>query len=998
MYRQLIYSSGGGVIGNESIAEKEYKITLAIGLGGTGIDCLRRLKRRVYETVEPDQPGNPFSGYSHIKFLAVDTDRHAVREDGLVDSLDADTEFICLSSPVPMEDPDAAKAFFARHHSELGWLDAQKLADKLGGFRIFDAENGAGGVRQVGRMYLIMNSDMFVEKIKHILLEAMGVLQDFYSIHIHIFSGLGGGTGSGMFLDIGYLVKKALDDIGSKHCELLGYCFLPDVNLSKLGASAKPETSVLIQANAYAAIKELDYWINPIIKQVEWDQQYRGFRIGPTSDSPFSCCQLICATDMNGALTVNSYDYVMSVVSEYILQYIVSDEPYRLRPESQQYSSGISILRVPKEHGAEHAYNVLRASGAAVPNREIMTYLGSKLFKAFSGITDNHPSNEEIMRFTEENSADIHNLYKLVMDKTSTTVVCPLFEEGVLLNSFKEHGMEVSDELILPVEITEFFHHEINKIANQVEKNIAVLTDDWSWERIGKGGNNNSIVWKVFSALDQAVTDPDRGPFYAAEILNGADKKNLVDILKENMEKLRQHLYELSRDRRLRMEEVKRARESYLHTFFPWNRRSAFDALIAEINMYFTLTAEKIVLEKMVDMIRKIIGQLEKLYNEYFIPYSGVVQRIQDTFCDNDRSMSRDAVFAIKGNPLFGSISDPDAHMKNLLNEAVDSMDLSREAARFHGSFIRAVDVWTSKDESKIVRFVSDYVNDVFSSYQNRNFEEYIKMLYGEIDQPMLQDRIYKEIIMPLYATALPPIWGGIDGPYMEYSFFKSVIVPKQSENVHAAVKRLIEENPDLYFVQGESVSRIAFISALVGVPMYGCKEIDSYKQAYQHTAAIPGRHIYEGTQEDSRDWRELQDPIPYSMIENPTPEMMENEKLYSRAIESGILYSYGGNSGIYKVDVFGEIEDIEKLAKEAIDRSDTMIAKEVIRTIDEYPQDREPINTILIPNDGTRGNEDRVRKDYVMASAVILKIIKRQLDTMDRLQAIKEKMKQLVG
>ena len=31
---------------------------LAIGLGGTGVDCLRTLKKRVYELLQSDNPGD----------------------------------------------------------------------------------------------------------------------------------------------------------------------------------------------------------------------------------------------------------------------------------------------------------------------------------------------------------------------------------------------------------------------------------------------------------------------------------------------------------------------------------------------------------------------------------------------------------------------------------------------------------------------------------------------------------------------------------------------------------------------------------------------------------------------------------------------------------------------------------------------------------------------------------------------------------------------------
>ena len=99
MYRQLLYRAGGGIISNKHKAEQEECVTLAIGLGGTGIHCLRNLKRQVYESVRPDDPDDPTPVYTHIKFLAVDTDKSSLEADGKINSLDEYTEFFDISSP-----------------------------------------------------------------------------------------------------------------------------------------------------------------------------------------------------------------------------------------------------------------------------------------------------------------------------------------------------------------------------------------------------------------------------------------------------------------------------------------------------------------------------------------------------------------------------------------------------------------------------------------------------------------------------------------------------------------------------------------------------------------------------------------------------------------------------------------------------------------------------------------------------------------------------------
>ena len=66
-YRDLLLSTGGGVISERQMDEQAACATIAIGLGGTGVDCLRNLKRQVYARLQPDDPDADIPVYSHIK-------------------------------------------------------------------------------------------------------------------------------------------------------------------------------------------------------------------------------------------------------------------------------------------------------------------------------------------------------------------------------------------------------------------------------------------------------------------------------------------------------------------------------------------------------------------------------------------------------------------------------------------------------------------------------------------------------------------------------------------------------------------------------------------------------------------------------------------------------------------------------------------------------------------------------------------------------------------
>lgn len=86
MYKQLLLSAGGGIISNEQKEKQGNCVTLAIGLGGTGISCLSNLKRMVYERLQADNPEDLVPTYSQIKFLAIDTDCQLLQTVGKINS------------------------------------------------------------------------------------------------------------------------------------------------------------------------------------------------------------------------------------------------------------------------------------------------------------------------------------------------------------------------------------------------------------------------------------------------------------------------------------------------------------------------------------------------------------------------------------------------------------------------------------------------------------------------------------------------------------------------------------------------------------------------------------------------------------------------------------------------------------------------------------------------------------------------------------------------
>ena len=157
-----------------------------IGIGGTGCDALRKLKREIYNRLEPDDPDSSVPSYKGIAFLAIDSDKSQFQPAKNFKDLDVNTEFFDISN-------DHIEAVFdnksiLKGRKELEWLSYDDIEIKA-------ASHGAGGIRQVGRFLLIDKATAFEAKLKSTVLNA--ITGNKGDITVHIISGISGGTGSG---------------------------------------------------------------------------------------------------------------------------------------------------------------------------------------------------------------------------------------------------------------------------------------------------------------------------------------------------------------------------------------------------------------------------------------------------------------------------------------------------------------------------------------------------------------------------------------------------------------------------------------------------------------------------------------------------------------------------------------------------------------------------------------------------------------------------------
>jgi len=242
--------------------------TLFIGVGGTGMQVLMRVRRRILNTLWGSAGRRTrvesLTEFPVAQFIHFDLDSGALVESGesqaqdlqfdqlkftddekLVDSLDAEKY---------SRDDDSLERY--PHIKEWLPLTPQIIRDLN-----FDMKSGAGQVRAVSRLYFFDKYSKVRDKIRLKLktlkaglsherqLSELGLRMEPGRFRIVVVGSVAGGTGSGSFLDMGYLARWIAEtEVEKSDVELM--LFMP--------SGYTKNNKDRVEGNSYAALMELE--------------------------------------------------------------------------------------------------------------------------------------------------------------------------------------------------------------------------------------------------------------------------------------------------------------------------------------------------------------------------------------------------------------------------------------------------------------------------------------------------------------------------------------------------------------------------------------------------------------------------------------------------------------------------------------------------------------------------------------------------------------------
>lgn len=348
---------------------------LIIGVGGSGIEIVRRFKRRFLDTYGPTP---------YVQLLGIDTapqisipDLMPLSDEEFVYASDIRTEFYVGPNHID------------QHPAIRDWW-VYELPTKF-------IKQGAGMRRPFGRLALFVHHGTIVQRLKGQLSSIFNneVFHDLPSqyqkaINVYIVSSTCGGTGTGMFLDLAYILQQLVPEtMPNVTVWLRGILLLPSAFLGT-GTVPAPHAAAL-RTNAYGALTELDASMSKSAALSE--VRYPNGGVVKRDDAPFRTCFLVGNQTAAGAVLT---DFAELLERASVQIQIDLASPISETGEARMDNIIQAIAAKPDSKGRPRLYSAFSNDWIELPSARLFTRwtkgLASQLIERLQrsdGVTEN---------------------------------------------------------------------------------------------------------------------------------------------------------------------------------------------------------------------------------------------------------------------------------------------------------------------------------------------------------------------------------------------------------------------------------------------------------------------------------------------------------------------------------------------------------------------------------------------------------------------------------
>ena len=971
---ELLLSKGGGIYYDAArVLADDTTATLFVGLGGTGADMLIRIKNEVKRRMVLPQINGRIVGDTpnNIGFLAFDTDKSTNDKTWGIASFDRfGREFCSLAvDNVPAVVENRCRLV---DQGDPVWQWYEKIQADM-------AVDGANGRRQVGKLLLFENVRKAFEKIQSRVNELRRVGDGIKTVNVMLVTGISGGTGSGTFIDMAYLIRRALEDLDVQNKQVFGFIVLPDVNLLNGGQKDR------LMANAFAALKELDYWMcsEDTEHDAVFEQNYGQGITLRMQRRIFEFCHLLSAQDYSG--NPLSYSKVISSMAEFVFAYTAGEAGEQAGGNTaiQQMYNNISgyvdTIAGKAPIPACYRYLAVGTHKLEIPYEEISTLLAVRLFERLAPIFALRPTEES---FKVDMKA-LHLIPKNVIHDSLTERMPPSPIDGNPNYQYSQiwgGNNDSHNRNTVYYDVMQWYGREYQ---TTVTKNSANYV--------------NVQCGYFLDFVKDKMKNVERGPVYLSALLKSDNKWSIIPTLTE----IAQHCADVSatcESKRQAIEEALRREYNGGHGKI-MNKKKSVDSYIAALRDWINNEMGIYVYAVRAEFVRKLRDRLVIYYENVFSKLADVIEALPGIFRQNLDHITIAHKEAIESGQLDDTKliwplvfeSEHRTEFEKLLNSARVGFleNLTTSLGKWTGTDLEAIDE-KGGGSTDVPGFISNFISEQFGGLLNINMEDIIRSKLGGAED--IEDYLHTALLR-IKDRSVPMF--NVDSAQRsnELSEFSIASVPENCENIKAAARKFYSESYITKKMSREK-TRLYYVKVISGIPLYAYSKLKDCANHYKTLMSI--EKTRKGTHLDWR-WANYM-PTPYPEAAWPMDYEDADIRKYNEQMRAAFDKCLA--SGVIYLEEDAVIKQYKlRLADESKARHiDAELSGSIKERLEELEQIRQEIwggASVVLPQMGNIVNStlEKITRESILRIPRICALINNQLKWMDKCDAIKREI-----
>ncbi len=819
--------------------------TLIIGLGGTGTDALLHAKYVMQRKLkQPQGKKKP----DRLSFLAIDTDALDLKNKQ-VGGVHLDASELCdLTEPnlaTLLHNPEKIPKPYQRD-----WL--------CKGINAGTIEYGAGGIRQCGRLMLILKANTIATVIQNKVNEIWGAGKENGAnfidprdrVNVYILTGISGGTGSGTFLDVAYLTHHIIANLCHHELRMRGVIFMPDVNECKIKSAT---VKAYLPVNGYAALKELDFWMNAE-RGRNFKQQYTDLITVNTPKRPFELCFLVSP---NGALE-EDYTTCLQTTGEALLNILSAPvDQNSTDGNGQNFESYVVNLvsmldKIKKNYTGNYVFAALGMDERRLQMDQMANYIAYYLLGKVNSLFDREPTDAEVN--------DCFRKLKLDSKRGMRT----LFDRTLPNKPFDKTVRSLDD---LREAIKNYKHSDVldNDVLEEELKAWVVQSETIYGQR--KGEVRDEIMEDLGHKIEELFIDLNYGPYYAHRLLHNINvgKKDLLDKLAEEQAAVRSFM--VSADdleenlTKICNEKKQKARNTRL---VPLVKDSTYsDYVEAAFKLYDHRRYYKLA-QVLNSLYTQLIDEVTQYNNLVVERFSTLLEELARVFESNSEIMAK---VDHDGDTHSWNIGNFDK-IKVLVDEAFKNLDNDNKTNTLVTDFLKRMlqdrEDWVGANGDLGESF-SRFVSEKFNTLMQETLEQSYKRMHNLNTDAELESFIQTNVLPQMEAGAKVMYTTDEVLSSLSDAARRSMIsYPAAANHIGNAIKSFVDSKTNLSadVVPSMRSGSLFWFESCFGLPLYAHKAIAQYQMAYDvygHNDHHLGRQLKMGADEN---WLKLMPPL----------------------------------------------------------------------------------------------------------------------------------------